>query len=80
VSKVLLDLDLAPDLLLDFGVDDFGFVEGFEGEDVFRCEFGADHVDATEFAFPQRTANVKCMEVPFSRGGFAKDAVLVMVC
>lgn len=72
VSEVLLDFDFAADLFFDFGVDDFGFVEAFEGEDVsWLGWFGAYHVDAAEFAFAERAADVEGVEAPFAGGVFA---------
>ena len=49
VSKVLLDLDLATDLLLHAGLHDLRLVETLEGEDIFGLDFGANHVDPAEF-------------------------------
>jgi len=68
MPEVLLDFDLATDLLLYSGLHDLGFVEALEGEDVFWLDLGADHVDAAKFAFAQRTADIKVGKVPFSRG------------
>ena len=36
MSQVLLDFDLASDLFFDFGLYNFGFVKGLEGENIFR--------------------------------------------
>ena len=66
MSKILLDFDLAAGLFLDLGLDDFGFVETFESEDVFWFAFGADHVYTSKFAFPKGAADVKTGEVPFT--------------
>ena len=59
VSEVLLDLDLATDLLLYSRLDDLGLVETLEGEDVLWLDLGANHVDTTEFTFSQRPADIK---------------------
>ena len=68
VSEVLLDFDFTTDLLFHSRLDDLRLVETFEGEDIFRLDLGANHVDATKFAFAQRPANVKVGKMPFSCG------------
>ena len=68
MPEVLLDFDLTTDLLLDSRLDNLGLVETLEGEDVIWLDLGANHVNATEFAFAQGAADVKVGEVPFSRG------------
>ena len=67
MPEVLLDFNLAADLLLHAGLDDLGLVETLEGEDVVWLDLGADHVDPTKFALAERAADVKVGEVPFSR-------------
>jgi hypothetical protein len=49
VAQVLLDLDLAPRLLLDFVFHELAFVERLEREDVVWGGFGPDHVYTAEF-------------------------------
>jgi hypothetical protein len=66
VPEMGLDLDLAPDLLLDLVLDDLGFVQTFEGEDILRWGAGADHVDTAEFAFSEGLADFEVGEMPFS--------------
>lgn len=73
MSEVLLDFDFATDLLLHSGLDDLGLVETLEGEDVFWLDLRANHVDATEFAFTQRAADVKVGKVPLSGGASPKE-------
>ena len=68
MPEVLLDFDLATDLLLHSGLDDLRLVETLEGEDVFWLDFRADHVNPTKFAFAERAADVKVGKVPFSGG------------
>lgn len=68
VSEVLLDLDLATDLLLHSGLDDLGLVEALEGEDVIWLDLGADHVNAAKFALSQGAADVKVGKMPFAGG------------
>jgi hypothetical protein len=50
VSKILLNLNFTSNLFFDTRLDNFGFVQAFEGEDVLRLAFSADHVNAPEFA------------------------------
>ena len=59
MSEVLLNFDLAPDLFLDLIGDNFGFVEGLEGENILWFCLCANHVYSTEFAFAQRSTDVK---------------------
>lgn len=66
MTKVLLDFYFSTDLLLDARLDDFGFVQALEREDVVRFNFGADHVYATEFALSKRAADVERVQVPFA--------------
>lgn len=66
VSKILLDLYLTTDLLLDAGLDDFGFVQTFKGKDVFGLALGADHVNATKLALTERSTDVKGRKIPFT--------------
>jgi hypothetical protein len=73
MPEILLDFDLATDLLLHSGLDDLGLVETLEGEDIIWLDLGADHVHAAEFAFAQGTADVKVGEVPFSRGARSRE-------
>lgn len=68
VSQVLLYLDLPPDLFLHPGLDDLGFVQRLEREDVSRFALGSDHVHSAEFTFSQRTAHVKLVQAPFASG------------
>ena len=68
MAEVLLDFDLATDLLLDSRLNNLGLVETLEGKDVIWFDLGPNHVNAAEFAFAQRATNVKVGEVPFSRG------------
>lgn len=67
VSQVLLDLDLAPDLLLDARLHDLGFVETFERKDVLRLAFGPHHVHSSKLALAKWPANVKIGQTPFAR-------------
>lgn len=54
-----MDLNLPADLFLDFGLDDFGFVETLQSEDVLWSLLGADHVDPAKLALSKRAADVK---------------------
>lgn len=72
VSKILLNFDLAPDLFLHLGLDNFGFVEGFEGKNIFWCRLGAYHVNATELAFAKGPAHIEVAQVPLPSGRFTK--------
>jgi hypothetical protein len=56
MPEVLLDFDLATDLFLHSGLDDFGLVETLESEDVIWLDVGADDVNRTKFAFAKRAA------------------------
>ncbi|KAF5315292.1 hypothetical protein D9619_007381 [Psilocybe cf. subviscida] len=71
VPQVLLDLDLAPDLLLDLGRDDLGLVERLHGEDELGLDFGAHHVDAPELALAEGPPDVEVVQAPFA--GFVDD-------
>lgn len=73
VTQVLLNLDFAADLFFDFGLDYFGFVEGFESENVVWFTLCADHVDTTEFAFTKGATHVEAMQVPFTSWAFSMD-------
>ena len=66
VSQVLLDFNFSSDLFLDAGLDDFGFVEAFESEDVFWFGFGTDHVDSPEFTLAERSTDVEVGEMPLA--------------
>ena len=66
VPEVLLDLDLAADLFLDFGLDELGFVERLEGEDVSWLAFGAYHVHAPKLALAERTPDLEVAQGPVS--------------
>lgn len=50
VSKILLNFNFTSNLFLDSRLDDFGFVQAFEGEDVLRLAFSANHVNAPKFS------------------------------
>lgn len=50
VSQVLLDLNLATNLLFDARLDNLGFVEALEADDVMRFRLGAHHVHMAELA------------------------------
>ena len=66
VPQVLLNFDFAPNLLFEFVLDDFGFIDGLEGEDIFRWRFCAHHIDVSKFAFTQWPADVEVVQVPMS--------------
>ena len=66
VSQVLLDLNLAPDLLLDARLDDLGLVQALEGKDVIWFGLGTDHVHATELALAERATDVEVGQMPFA--------------
>ena len=66
MAKVLLDLNLTPDLLLDFIVDNFGLVLTFESQDEMRLDLCSNHIHASELALPEWPANVKVMQTPFT--------------
>lgn len=68
MAKILLDFDFSTDLLLDARLDDFGFIEALEREDIVGFDFGADHVHATKFALSKRAADVERVQVPFAGG------------
>ena len=68
VPEILLDFDLATDLLLYSGLDDLGLVETLEGENVVWLDLGANHINTAKLAFAQRATDVKVGEVPFARG------------
>jgi hypothetical protein len=61
VSEVLLDLNLAADLLLDARLDDFRLVQTFERENVcgFRISSEPCTVHATEFALVEWSTDVE---------------------
>ncbi len=68
MPEVLLDFNLATDLLLHSGLDDLGLVETLEGENVIWLDLGADHVDPTKLAFAKRAADVKVGKVSLMGG------------
>jgi len=51
VSEVLLDLDFAPDLLLNPGLDNLLLVEALEGKDVVGFSLRPNHVNMSKPAF-----------------------------
>lgn len=73
VTEVLLDLNLATNLLFDTGLNNFGFIETFESQDVARRAFRADHVDTAEFAFTERTTDIEVGEMPFPSGTMSRE-------
>lgn len=66
MPQVLLNFNLASDLLLDFRFNDFGFIKSLESKDVPWLAFGSHHVYAPEFAFSERSTYLKVMEGPFT--------------
>jgi hypothetical protein len=64
VPEVLLDLDFASDLFFDPGLYNLFLVEALEGEDVVGFDLCPNHVNVSESAFTERTANVKVIQVP----------------
>ena len=67
VPQVLLNLDLAPDLLLHLVLDDLRLVQALEREDVLGLDLRPHHVHPPKLALPQRTPNVKVGQPPFPR-------------
>jgi len=59
MPKVLLNFNFTSNLFLDARLDDFGFVQAFEGEDVLWLAFSADHVHAPEFSLSQRATDLE---------------------
>lgn len=57
--EVRLDLDLAPDLLLDLVLDNLFLVEALEGDDVLWLGLGASHVDTAKLALAEGLANLE---------------------
>lgn len=75
VSQILLDFDLAADLLLDSGFNDFRFVEAFESEDVFGFAFGSDHIDSAKLTLAEWAANIERVETPFASGAWSVQSL-----
>ena len=68
VPQVLLNLDLAPNLLLDARLHDLGLVERLHGEDVVGLALRADHVHATELSLAKWPTNVEVGQMPLASG------------
>lgn len=68
MTQVLLDLDLATDLLLASTISDFFLVETFESKDEMRFLFRPDHVYTTEFTLAKRSTDVEVTKIPFASG------------
>jgi hypothetical protein len=75
MTKILLNFYFTSYLLLDAGLDDFGFVEAFEGEDILWFTFSANHVDASELSLSKGTADLKCVEIPLLSGSCSEWGV-----
>ena len=67
--EVTLDLNLAPELLLDLALDELVLVEALEGDDVLWFDLGAGHVDATELALAEWTTDLERGQRPRSDRG-----------
>lgn len=69
MREVGLDFDFSSDLLLNFALLEFGFVEDFEGADE-ACGSLAGEVYAAEFAFAEGFADFEHAQVElFGFGG-----------
>lgn len=59
MAQVLLDFNLATDLLLDAAVDNLHLVQALEGDDEVGSSFGAREVNTTELALAEWAANLE---------------------
>lgn len=75
MSQVGLDFNLASYLLFDLRLDNFGFVEAFESDDVVRLFLGSSHVYATEFPFPEWPSDLERVKTPVTEGPFTATSL-----
>lgn len=62
MAQVLLDFNLATDLLLDAAVDNLHLVQALEGDDKIGSSFGAREVDAAKLALAEWAADLERSE------------------